>query len=167
MKIKVKPEQKLDFLSSFLNDHWEDHRSVDKAFYDYVYQSYPEFRYSGRAHRAIFNQEGSYKDQMNLNAYTCWSRSQLGMINFLNHEIIDQAFLEGDEVFILEAEVDGIDLVKIAQLLLKEGVINGQQAQMFFLEEEVINMNTVSSAKQKKYGFADINKAIQDILKST
>lgn len=163
MKIKVKPEQKVDFLSAFLNDHWEDHRSVDKVVYDFVYQEYPEFRYSGKAHRAIFNQEGAYQGQFNLMPYTCWSKTQVGMMNFLNHEIIDQAFIEGDEVYILEASVEGIDLVKIANFLLKENVLNSSQAQLFFLEEEVVNMAPVASANQKKYSFDAIAGALKKI----
>lgn len=162
--VKVRPDQINDFLMAFINDHWEDHHSVTKEIYEFIYQQFPQFRYEGEGFRAVLNCNETYNPNLNLEPFTCWSQSQVGIIHFLNHEIQDQAFVEGDECYILTGKVKGINIPKIAQYLYSINLLNINQLNLFLKEEEVLNLYYVGEATQAQYDFEAIELAIKTIL---
>lgn len=149
---------------AFINDHWDDHHSVEKDIYKFIFTQFPQFRYEGEGFRGVINSVKSYNPHFNLIPFTCWSKSQVGVIQFLNHEIIDQAFLEGDDCFIIESKVKGIDVSKIALYLHSQKLINLQQLNLFLKEEEIVNLTQLHEATQKVYSFSEIEKAIKQLL---
>lgn len=162
--LKVKPEQIDNFLMAFINDHWEAHYYVDHEVYKYVYLHFPEFRYEGIGFRAVINNELDYSPNRNLLPFTCWTKTQLGMIHFINHEIEDQAFFDGDECFTLTGDIKGIDIYKIAKYLFSKNILNEKQLSMFEKEDEVVNLIQIKSANQKKYELDSIQKNIKLLI---
>lgn len=149
MKIKqITEENKLKFLEAFINDHFHDHKNISEEFYK-VLGSFQEFVYSGECFRAVITIREAYNFNYNFNLYKSWSKSKDGVKRFIDNEIIDGRYKDGDLVYLLTGNVIGIDINKIILFLKTNGIRNDHEFSSMLREEEIVAIETSSGIKEK------------------
>lgn len=121
--------------------HWETQEEIEPAVWNEVYEKFPEFRFEGKAFRAVVDKT-KFDRERNLQPYKSWSRDMEGISEFLNHAYSEDATLgSGSPVVLYEAEVKGIDVFKIVRALISLGLAS-ISLKAFLLEKEIISLGS-------------------------
>ena len=150
-----------ELLNAFLNDHWEDHRSINARVYAAIAKE-GKFIYSGQVFRGVISTEEAFNLDFNFQVNKGWSKTEQGVINFISHEVKDQAYESmSDLVYIIEGEIEGIDISKIISYLKERGTLESTSQKLFDKEEEVILTSPIQATKLSSYSLKEFISLIK------
>lgn len=111
-----------------------------KEIADIVSTHFPEFMYAGTAYRYRYDAKREFKPQ----AYKSYAKTIKGAKVFLANEKFGFKVEEHSVLELIEAQVTGVDLVNLTKFLISQGLLDREEVEIFFSEEEIISLEIIS-----------------------
>lgn len=135
----------------YLEQHYFSSGKLSGGYYEELKEILPKCLYSGEAYRVLFVND--FNDNISIQKkYSSWSSNLNGIKNFIENRLSDTdgSTLKNQKILILKSSVNGLDILKSIDVLIKNQYYPAY-ARNKWLENEIIAFEMSSPIEYDRY----------------